>query len=84
MRKIIWVVPVLLALAGCDGMSQGQMFGTAGGAAIGAAVTPGNPVQGALLGGAVGLVAGTMMGRDAEGRCIYQRPNGNRYYAACP
>ncbi len=39
MRKFIWVVPVLAALAGCDGMSQQQMVGTAGGAAIGAAVT---------------------------------------------
>ena len=84
MLKIIWILPVLGLLAGCENLTDNQVVGTAGGAAIGAVVTPGNPMQGALLGGAVGLVAGSYLGRDTAGKCIYQRNNGSRYYAACP
>jgi hypothetical protein len=66
------------------GMTDQQMMGTAGGAAIGAVVTPHNRLQGALIGGAVGLAAGTYLGRDASGGCVYQRANGTRYVATCP
>ncbi len=84
MRKIYLLIPVFAILAGCEDMSQNQLVGTTGGAAIGAIVTPHNPLQGALIGGAVGLVAGTYLGKDAKGNCVYQRPNGTRYQAACP
>jgi uncharacterized membrane protein len=84
MLKIIWVVPAVLALAGCEDMTQQQMYGTAGGAVIGAVATPNNPLQGALIGGTVGLVAGTYLGHDAQGNCVYQRTDGSRYIAACP
>lgn len=84
MQKIILLVPLVALLAGCEDLSQQQMVGTAGGAAIGAVVTPNNPLQGALIGGAVGLAAGTYLGRDASGRCVYQRSNGSRYLANCP
>lgn len=82
MRKIFLLLPIMGALAGC--VTDQQLYGTGGGAAIGALVTPHNPIQGALLGGAVGLVAGTYLGQDAAGKCIYQRDDGTRYYAACP
>ena len=88
MRKLFLLLPVLGALAGCDGsdmgMTNNQLGGTAGGAAIGALVTPHNPLQGALIGGAVGLAAGTLMGHNASGGCVYQRNDGSRYVAACP
>ena len=84
MRKFLMLVPVVFALASCEDLSQQQLVGTTGGAAIGAVVTPHNPLQGALIGGAIGLVAGTYMGRDTEGHCVYQRSDGSRYLAACP
>ncbi len=84
MTKIFWIAPVIALLAGCQDMSQQQMFGTAGGAAIGAVVTPNDPLQGAVIGGAVGLLAGTYLGRDPQGNCVYQRPDGSRYVATCP
>ena len=84
MRKILLLLPVIGFLAGCTDLTDNQVVGTTGGAVLGAIVTPHNPLQGALMGGAVGLVAGTYMGRDAAGKCIYQRDDGSRYYAACP
>ena len=84
MRKICLLIPVLAILAGCEDLSQNQLVGTTGGAAIGALVTPHNPLQGALIGGAVGLAAGSYLGKDSRGRCVYQRPDGSRYMAACP
>ena len=88
MHRIFLALPFMAALAGCDatnmGMTDQQMMGTAGGAAIGAVVTPHNPLQGALIGGAVGLAAGTYLGRDTSGGCVYQRANGTRYVATCP
>lgn len=84
MRKLYLLVPIAALLAGCEDLSQQQLVGTTGGAAIGAIVTPGNPLQGALIGSAIGLAAGTFMGRDPNGRCIYQRTDGSRYLATCP
>lgn len=76
----------MLALAGCE--TQNQTQATAVGAATGAAIgglTSGS-VGGAIIGGATGAAAGNLIGRaaDAQGQCIYQRPNGTRYRAACP
>jgi gas vesicle protein len=84
MLKIYALIPIFAILAGCEDMSQNQLVGTTGGAAIGAIVTPHNPLQGALIGGAVGLVAGTYLGRDSSGRCVYQRQDGSRYLSTCP
>lgn len=84
MRKLYLLVPFVVVLAGCEDMSQQQLLGTTGGAVIGAVVSPSNPVRGALIGGAIGLAAGTYIGRDTDGRCIYQRTDGSRYLAACP
>ena len=84
MRKLYLLIPFAVFLAGCEDMSQHQRMGTTGGAVLGAVVTPGNPLRGALIGGAIGLAAGTYMGQDSDGRCIYQRTDGSRYLADCP
>ncbi len=83
MNKILVILPILGLLAGCDQISQPQAIGTLGGAAIGAAVTPHNPLQGALIGSAVGLVAGTYLGKTATGDCVYQRADGTRFVGSC-
>jgi hypothetical protein len=86
MKRLIWIAPVLALLAGCEdmNMNQPQMIGTVGGAVLGAAVTPHNPVSGALIGSAVGLAAGTYLFKDSSGKCTWQRPDGTRYIANCP
>lgn len=83
MRKFFLMLPVLGLVAACDTMTKNQQVGTLGGAVLGAVVTPGNPVEGAAIGGAVGLVAGTLVGHASSGGCLYQRPDGTRYTAAC-
>ena len=88
MNRILMVLPLLGALAACDpnGNSQfsnNQLGATAGGAALGAIVTPHNRLQGALIGSAVGLAAGSLLSRQSNGQCLYQRPDGTRYTASC-
>lgn len=84
MQNIVLMAPIAALLAGCIGMTESQMVGTAGGAAVGAVITPNDPLQGALIGGVVGLAAGTLLGYDAQGNCVYQRADGSRYVATCP
>ena len=83
MNRFILILPVLGLVAACDPLQQTQLAGTVGGAAVGALVTPNDPTQGALIGGVVGLAAGSMIGYNASGQCVYQRPDGSRYTAAC-
>lgn len=83
MMKIFLMLPLLGMVAACDTMTPNQQIGTAGGAVVGALVTPGNPVQGAAIGGAVGLIAGSLIGHTSTGQCLYQRRDGTRYTAAC-
>lgn len=84
MNRFLLILPMLGLLAACDPMQDQQLVGTAGGAAIGALITPNDPLQGAVIGGAVGYVAGTYLGRTAAGECVYQRPDGSRYVGRCP
>ena len=88
MNRILMILPLLGALAGCDQygnsqMSNNQLASTAGGAVLGAVVTPHNPLQGALIGSAVGLAAGSLLSRQSNGECLYQRPDGTRYTSRC-
>lgn len=83
MTRILMALPVMALLAGCGDYTQSQIGGAAGGAALGAVVTPHNRLQGALIGSAVGLAAGSLMGHTATGECLYERPDGTRYTAAC-
>ncbi|MEO6298816.1 MAG: YMGG-like glycine zipper-containing protein [Paracoccaceae bacterium] len=85
MKKILLILPILSLLGACDQLTTSQQVGALGGAALGAAVSPdGNKVQGAIIGSAVGLAAGSLISHKDNGGCIYQRPDGSRYEAACP
>lgn len=83
MRKYLILLPLLGGLAACVNMTDEQMVGTAGGAAVGAILTPTNPVSGAAVGGALGLAAATYLGHDSNGRCVYRGHDGRRYTRAC-
>jgi hypothetical protein len=83
MTKFLLVFPMLALISACDTLEQQQLSGTAGGAALGALVTPDDPLQGALIGGVVGLAAGTLLGRTASGECVYQRQDGSRFVGPC-
>ncbi|WP_163269198.1 YMGG-like glycine zipper-containing protein [Chelativorans alearense] len=85
MRKLILLVPFLVAAAACTPTEQGAAIGGLGGAAVGAAVA-GNELEGAVVGGAAGAIAGALIGRASEGRnqCIYRDEYGRRYTAQCP
>lgn len=85
MNKFLMVLPIVAVLAACETQEQNQVAGTAAGALIGASVSSDSDKgKGILLGGLAGLAAGTLIGqRDTQGRCLYQRPDGTRYYASC-
>lgn len=85
MKKYLMILPLVAGLAACETQGQNQLAGAATGALIGASVSnDDDQIRGAVIGGAVGLAAGTLIGqRDASGRCLYQRPDGSRYYRAC-
>lgn len=85
MNRFWMVLPLVGALAACETQEQNQVAGTLTGAAIGAAVSNDDDKStGIIVGGLTGLAAGTLIGqRDTSGRCLYQRPDGSRYYANC-
>ena len=84
MKKILLFLPMLGLVAACGTLEQQQLAGTVGGAALGAAVAgPKNTMNGALVGGTLGLVAGSLIGRTATGQCVYQRPDGTRFDGPC-
>ncbi|MCI5075143.1 glycine zipper domain-containing protein [Oricola sp.] len=80
--KTIAVLAVVGALAGCTTAEQSATVGAAAGGAIGAAVT--GDLGGAAIGAFIGGVGGYLLGKEADGRCRYRRPNGQIFYAACP
>lgn len=83
MRKVIFAVIAVAALAGCSNTEKGAAIGGLGGAAIGAAVAH-DPAVGAVVGGAAGAVAGALIGNATEpGKCYYRGRNGRRYIADC-
>lgn len=85
MKKLLMTLPLVATLAACATQEQSQLAGALGGAAIGAAVSSdGDKSKGVIIGGLTGLAAGTLIGqRDTQGRCLYQRPDGTRYYSSC-
>lgn len=85
MKKLLLTVPVIAALAACNDPQTSTLAGAAIGAAAGAAVSgEDDKVVGAIVGGAAGAAAGQYLGRTQSGDCVYQRPDGTRYTAACP
>ena len=85
MNKYLLILPMVASLAACETQEQRQLTGTLAGAAIGASVSNSDDkAKGVIIGGLAGLAAGTLIGgRDSPGRCLYQRPDGTRYYASC-
>jgi hypothetical protein len=87
MNKFVMTLPLIGLLAGCNTLNQplndGQVLGTATGAVIGAAVTPNNRTEGALLGAAAGLVATSLVGQTPGGECVYRRQDGSQFIGPC-
>ncbi|MFT6675639.1 MAG: putative membrane protein [Sulfitobacter sp.] len=87
MKKFLIAIPMIAALAACEGGygNQGALTGAALGAAAGAAVSgDDDKVVGAIIGGAAGAAAGNYIGKTQTGKCVYQNSAGQRYTAACP
>jgi hypothetical protein len=86
MNKFLMTLPLIGLMAGCGGyggLNEGQVLGTTTGAVIGAAVTPNDRTQGALLGAAAGLVATSLVGTTASGECVYRRQDGTQFVGPC-
>ncbi|WP_099868131.1 YMGG-like glycine zipper-containing protein [Pararhizobium haloflavum] len=83
MKKIVAVLIVMAAAAGCTPTEEGAVIGAVSGGAVGAAV---GDTEGALIGAAVGGAAGALIGRASEnpGQCYYRDNYGRRYIASCP
>lgn len=71
-----------IVAAGCTTAERTATAGAAVGGAIGAVAT--GDLGGAAIGAFIGGVGGYLLGREANGQCRYQRPNGTIFYAACP
>ena len=85
MKKIIFALPLIAALAACETQNQSTATGALTGAALGAVVSGDDDrAKGAVIGGILGGAAGNYAGRTQSGRCVYQNSQGQRYYAACP
>ena len=85
MKKLLIPLPLIAALAACDTRDGTLAASTLTGAALGATVSGGDDkTKGAILGGAAGLAAGTLIASQQNGSCVYERPDGSRYTAACP
>lgn len=92
MKIQVCTLALVGALAGCDTMgpmwststNQQTAAGAAAGAAIGALASDDDPLKGALIGGTVGAVAGTLIGRaQTPGDCVYRDGTGRQYVARC-
>lgn len=85
MQKFIMILPIIAALAACDTPDGTLAATTAAGALTGVAVSGSNDrAKGAIIGAGAGLLAGTLINRQSNGNCTYQRPDGSTYVAACP
>lgn len=82
MKKILLVLAVAGAAAGCTNTEKGAAIGGLGGAAVGTAIT--GDAGGAVIGGIAGATAGALIGNATEpGKCYYRGRNGRRYVASC-
>jgi len=80
------LLPAMLALGACMETEDQTLLGTtAAGAATGALLNKKNPGTGAIVGGAVGAVAGSVINenRRSNGKCLYRDRYGREYYARC-
>jgi hypothetical protein len=82
MKKFLMALPLVGLLSAC-GLNDGQVLGTTTGAVIGAAVTPNDRTQGALLGAAAGLAVTSVVGTTPGGECVYRRQDGTQFIGPC-
>ena len=84
MRRLIFALATVAAIAGCTNAEKGAVIGGAGGAALGT-LAGGNDVRNAIVGGALGAAAGTLIGAsaDRQGYCRYRDQYGRIYEAPC-
>ena len=85
MNKTILLTIMGLGIAACVPADQATLGGSATGAVLGAAVSDSDDrVEGAIIGGAVGAVAGNLIGRaNTPNDCVYEDAYGRRYVARC-
>ncbi|RLP22490.1 hypothetical protein [Mesorhizobium sp. YM1C-6-2] len=82
MRKTIFAVAAMVALAGCTTAEQDAATGGLVGAGIGALAT--GDAGGAIVGGVVGAASGVLLGKATrDGWCRYRDRNGRIYEARC-
>lgn len=82
MRKTIFAVAAMMALAGCTTAEQDATVGGLAGAGIGALAT--GDAGGAIIGGVVGAASGVLIGRATrQGWCRYRDSRGRIYEARC-
>lgn len=88
MGKAILFVPILAITAACQTTTadRSTLTGAAAGAVLGAAVADDDDrLEGAVIGGAAGAIAGNLIGKaNTPGDCVYRDQYGNRYVADCP
>ena len=81
MRKTIFAVAAMMALAGCTTAETDATVGGLAGAGIGAAV---GGTEGAIIGGVVGAASGVLIGKATRtGWCRYRDRYGLIYEARC-
>ena len=82
MRKTIFAVAAMIALAGCTTAEQDATVGGLAGAGIGALAT--GDAGGAIIGGVVGAASGVLLGKATRhGWCRYRDRYGRIYEARC-
>jgi di/tricarboxylate transporter len=86
--QILMLPAVILMIAGCQPTttSQTATTGALTGAALGAAVADDDErIEGALIGGTVGAIAGTLIGQSSTpGNCVYRDAYNRQFIARCP
>ena len=82
MRKTMFAVAAMMALAGCTTAENDATLGGLAGAGIGALAT--GDAGGAIIGGVVGAASGVLIGKATRtGWCRYRDRNGRIYEARC-
>ncbi|MBX3584811.1 MAG: hypothetical protein KF810_23290 [Rhizobiaceae bacterium] len=82
MRKTIFAVAALMALAGCTTAENDAAVGGTAGAIIGGLAT--GDAGGAIVGGVVGAASGVLLGKATRtGWCRYRDRYGRIYEARC-
>lgn len=85
MKKLFLALPMIAALAACETQEGTLAASAVTGAVIGSSVSSSSDrTKGAIIGAGAGLLAGTLINRQSNGNCTYQRPDGSTYVAACP